>query len=114
MTAASAQAMASLRSMFTASSLELHVPSAPGFGPWAPYTHKNAAVHRKLVGRVAIYWPDMAEIPTSQRLAAVREQLEPLTASVDVEALESKAAALEGEMGAPGFWDDQERAAKVS
>src|SRR5690348_12696523 len=56
----------------------------------------------------------MTEIPTSQRLAAVREQLEPLAASVDVEELERKAAELEGEMGAPGFWDDQERAAKVS
>src|SRR4051812_43188007 len=56
----------------------------------------------------------MAEISTSQRLAAVREQMAPLAANVDVEALERKAGELEEEMGAPGFWDDQERAAKVS
>jgi peptide chain release factor 2 len=56
----------------------------------------------------------MAEISTPQRLAAVREQLAPLAASVDVEKLEARAGELEEEMGAPGFWDDQERAAKVS
>ncbi len=56
----------------------------------------------------------MAEIPTAQRLAAVREQLEPLAASVDPATLEGRARELEEQMGAPGFWDDQERAAKVS
>jgi len=40
--------------------------------------------------------------------------LEPLVAGIDVEALEREAGGLEEEMGAPGFWDDQERAAKVS
>jgi peptide chain release factor 2 len=56
----------------------------------------------------------MAEVSTPQRLAAVREQLEPLAASIDVEKLAARAGELEEEMGAPGFWDDQERAAKVS
>src|SRR3954462_14834880 len=56
----------------------------------------------------------MAEISNRQRFGAVREQFAALSAGMDLDALESKAAALEGEMGAPGFWDDQERAAKVS
>lgn len=56
----------------------------------------------------------MADVPTAQRLTAVREQLAPLAASVDVAELESRARELEEQMGAPGFWDDQERAAKVS
>jgi peptide chain release factor 2 len=56
----------------------------------------------------------MADVPTPQRLAAIREQLSSLLASVDPDALEARAGALEEEMGAPGFWDDQERAAKVS
>src|SRR5438045_2919430 len=56
----------------------------------------------------------MADVSTAQRLAAVRDQLEPLAASIDVETLERRVRELEEEMGAPGFWDDQERAAKVS
>ncbi|MGZ6576575.1 MAG: PCRF domain-containing protein, partial [Solirubrobacteraceae bacterium] len=32
----------------------------------------------------------------------------------DPAALSERAGALEEEMGAPGFWDDQERAARVS
>src|SRR3954451_10057628 len=56
----------------------------------------------------------MAEIGNRQRFGAVREQLAALSAGVDLDALEGEAAALEQEMGAPGFWDDQERAAKVS
>src|SRR4051794_5240354 len=77
--------------------------------PAALSSHKNADVHWKLVGRAAIYWLGMADVPTAQRLAAVREQLEPLAASVDVDALENRGGELEEEMGAPGFWDDQER-----
>ncbi|HVW18017.1 MAG TPA: peptide chain release factor 2 [Solirubrobacteraceae bacterium] len=56
----------------------------------------------------------MADAPTPQRLAAIREQLTTLASSVDPDALEARAAELEAQMGAPGFWDDQERAPKVS
>jgi peptide chain release factor 2 len=56
----------------------------------------------------------MAELPSPQRLAALREQFTTLTQHVDVGALESRAAELEEAMGAPGFWDDQETAAKTS
>src|SRR3954451_13625215 len=56
----------------------------------------------------------MAEIGNRQRFGAVREQLAALSTGIDLDALEGEAAALEQEMGAPGFWDDQERAAKAS
>src|SRR3954462_1697162 len=56
----------------------------------------------------------MAEISNRQRFGAVREQFAALSAGMDLDALEAKAGALEQELGAPGFWDDQERAAKVS
>ncbi len=56
----------------------------------------------------------MAELTIPQRLEAVREQHDSLAAGFDVGALEGRAAELEREMGEPGFWDDQERAAKVS
>mgnify|MGYP001067375276 CR=1 FL=1 len=49
-----------------------------------------------------------------QRLAAIREQLAQLTAYLDPPRLEARVAELEREMGAPGFWDDQERAAAIS
>jgi peptide chain release factor 2 len=56
----------------------------------------------------------MADVPAPQRLASLREQFAALSASVDAEALETRAGELEQEMGAPGFWDDQENAARVS
>ncbi|MDQ6729300.1 MAG: peptide chain release factor 2 [Actinomycetota bacterium] len=52
--------------------------------------------------------------PLPQRLAAIREQLTLLADYLDPAELEQRAAALEGEMGATGFWDNQERAAQVS
>jgi len=55
-----------------------------------------------------------ADTPTPQRLAAIRAQLALLAEHVEPDALQERIAGLEGEMGAPGFWDDQERAAKTS
>jgi peptide chain release factor 2 len=52
--------------------------------------------------------------PTPQRVAAIREQLGHLEDYLEPEALAERLAALEGQMGAPGFWDDQEVAAHVS
>ncbi|HEX5194336.1 MAG TPA: peptide chain release factor 2 [Solirubrobacteraceae bacterium] len=52
--------------------------------------------------------------PLSQRLAAIRQQLKLLSDYLDPAALTQRVDALEQELGAPGFWDDQERAAKVS
>ncbi|HEY1590754.1 MAG TPA: peptide chain release factor 2 [Solirubrobacteraceae bacterium] len=51
--------------------------------------------------------------PLSQRLAAIREQLKLLSDYLDVAALSGRVDALEQQMGEAGFWDDQERAAKV-
>ena len=56
----------------------------------------------------------MADVPAPQRLAALREQFAALSANVDAAALEAHAGELEDAMGAPGFWDDQDTAAKVS
>ena len=52
--------------------------------------------------------------PTPQRLAAIRDQLTLLADYLDPAGLERQVTELEQAMGAPGFWDDQERAAKVS
>jgi peptide chain release factor 2 len=52
--------------------------------------------------------------PAPQRVAAIREQLGHLEEYVGPEALGARIGELEGRMGAPGFWDDQESAAKVS
>ncbi|HEY5187920.1 MAG TPA: peptide chain release factor 2 [Solirubrobacteraceae bacterium] len=52
--------------------------------------------------------------PLPQRLAAIREQLTLLADYLDPAQLAERAQALETEMGATGFWDDQEHAAKVS
>jgi peptide chain release factor 2 len=49
-----------------------------------------------------------------QRLGAIREQLQHLEAYLDPDALGARIAELEEQMGAPGFWDDQESAAKVN
>ncbi|HST56056.1 MAG TPA: peptide chain release factor 2 [Solirubrobacteraceae bacterium] len=51
---------------------------------------------------------------TPQRLAAIREQLKLLADYLDPQALAERVETLEGEMGAQGFWDDSERAAKVA
>ncbi|HTX44780.1 MAG TPA: peptide chain release factor 2 [Solirubrobacteraceae bacterium] len=59
----------------------------------------------------------MASAPTEplpQRLASIREQLKLLSDYLDPAALSERASALEAEMGAAGFWDNQERAAKTS
>ncbi|MFN2616223.1 MAG: peptide chain release factor 2 [Thermoleophilaceae bacterium] len=45
---------------------------------------------------------------------ALRDQLKLLADYLDPASLEERLAALEQEMQAPGFWDDQERAARVS
>ncbi|MFT3863459.1 MAG: peptide chain release factor 2 [Solirubrobacterales bacterium] len=52
--------------------------------------------------------------PVAPRIAAVREQLSLLSDYLDPAGLEKEAAALEEEMGRPGFWDDQEAAARTS
>jgi peptide chain release factor 2 len=50
----------------------------------------------------------------SQRLAAIRDGLATLRRHVDPDALAARLSELEEAMGAPGFWDDQETAAKTS
>ncbi|MGI8714244.1 MAG: peptide chain release factor 2 [Solirubrobacteraceae bacterium] len=52
--------------------------------------------------------------PLPQRLAAIRRQLKLLADYLDPAELTLRSSALEDEMGAAGFWDDQERAARVS
>src|SRR5215213_9941448 len=48
-----------------------------------------------------------------QRLAAIREGLRQLADYLDPNALAAKVTELEEQMGAPGFWDDNERAART-
>src|SRR3954467_6696592 len=52
--------------------------------------------------------------PIPQRLSAIRAQLDLLRGGFDANALQARAEELEGRMQAPGFWDDQQNAAKVS
>src|SRR3954471_14358920 len=52
--------------------------------------------------------------PIPQRLSAIRAQLDLLRGGFDADALQARAEELEGQMQAPGFWDDQQNAAKVS
>ena len=52
--------------------------------------------------------------PIPQRLSAIRAQLDLLRGGFDADALQARAAELEGRMQAPGFWDDQQTAANVS
>jgi peptide chain release factor 2 len=52
--------------------------------------------------------------PTPQRVAAIRDGLRMLTEHVDPDALQARVAELEERMGEPGFWDDQETAARTS
>jgi peptide chain release factor 2 len=49
-----------------------------------------------------------------QRIAVIRDQLVLLREFVDPDALERRVGELEQEMQAPGFWDDQERAARAN
>src|ERR687883_263380 len=57
---------------------------------------------------------DGADQPISQRLSAIHAQLDLLRGGFDADALQARAAELEAQMQAPGFWDDQQNAAKVS
>src|SRR3954451_24375656 len=52
--------------------------------------------------------------PIPQRLSAIRAQLDLLRGGFDADALQARAGELEGQMQEPGFWDDQQTAAKVS
>jgi peptide chain release factor 2 len=52
--------------------------------------------------------------PAPQRVAAIRRLVAELSAFIDPAELARRVAELEGQMGAPGFWDAQEEAAKVS
>jgi peptide chain release factor 2 len=55
-----------------------------------------------------------ADTPTPQRLSAIHASFDRLRESTDPDALASTATELEGQMQAPGFWDDSDAAAKVS
>jgi peptide chain release factor 2 len=52
--------------------------------------------------------------PVPQRLSAIRAQLDLLRGGFDADALQGRVRELEDQMQAPGFWDDQQTAAKVS
>jgi peptide chain release factor 2 len=54
------------------------------------------------------------DLPIPQRLQAIASQWEQLRAGFDDAALAARVAELEQAMGAPGFWDDQQKAAQVS
>ena len=60
----------------------------------------------------------VAEAPSkeavSARIGEIRESLTLLADYLDPAGLDAEIAKLEGEMGAAGFWDDQERAASTS
>ncbi|MHB8060805.1 MAG: peptide chain release factor 2 [Gaiellaceae bacterium] len=53
-------------------------------------------------------------VSAQHQLEEIRDQLAWVRDYFDPEQLQERAAALEQEMGAPGFWDDQQRAASVS
>ena len=53
-------------------------------------------------------------LPIPQRLQAIAAQWDQLRAGFDDAALAARVAELEQAMGAPGFWDDQQKAAQVS
>jgi peptide chain release factor 2 len=57
---------------------------------------------------------DPNRLPIPQRLSAIRAQLDLLRGGFDADALQARAEELEAQMQAPGFWDDQQTAAKVS
>jgi peptide chain release factor 2 len=58
--------------------------------------------------------PPTSSESTPQRLKAIRDQLTLLADYVDPNALEAQVGELEQEMGEPGFWDSQDKAAKTS
>src|ERR671921_1483925 len=57
---------------------------------------------------------DANRLPIPQRLSAIHAQLDLLRGGFDADALQARAEELEAQMQAPGFWDDQQTAAKVS
>src|SRR3954462_8082261 len=57
---------------------------------------------------------DPNRLPIPQRMSAIHAQLDLLRGGFDADALQARAAELEAQMQAPGFWDDQQTAAKVS
>src|SRR3954469_17099750 len=57
---------------------------------------------------------DPNRLPIPQRLSAIHDQLDLLKGGFDAEALQARAHELEEQMQGPGFWDDQQTAAKVS
>ena len=56
----------------------------------------------------------MAEVDFSQALAQARAKYEMIAKALDPEGLRSRIADLEKEASAPGLWDDQENAQKVT
>jgi peptide chain release factor 2 len=58
--------------------------------------------------------PAASSEPIPQRLATIRRQLDLLSDFFDPKSLEARVGELEQEMGEPGFWDNQEKAAKTS
>jgi peptide chain release factor 2 len=54
------------------------------------------------------------DLPIPQRLGAIRQQLASLEAYLDPDGLAARVEELEAAMGAPGFWDDQAQAARIS
>jgi len=58
--------------------------------------------------------PTASSESVPQRLATIRRQLALLDDYVDPKSLEARVGELEQEMGEPGFWDNQEKAAKTS
>src|SRR3954451_23712263 len=57
---------------------------------------------------------DPNRLPIPQRLSAIQAQLDLLRGGFDADALQARTEELEAQMQAPGFWDDQQTAAKVS
>src|SRR3954463_2777960 len=57
---------------------------------------------------------DPNRLPIPQRLSAIQAQLDLVRGGFDAGGLQAGAAELEAQMQAPGFWDDQQTAAKVS
>jgi peptide chain release factor 2 len=55
-----------------------------------------------------------SDLPIPQRLARIRELVDGLRPGVDVAGLEARVAELEARMQEPGFWDDQQAAARTS
>ncbi|HEY4280751.1 MAG TPA: peptide chain release factor 2 [Conexibacter sp.] len=58
--------------------------------------------------------PTASSETTRQRIAAIRRQMASLSDYLDPKSLEAQVGELEEEMGAPGFWDNQEKAARTS